>query len=50
MTEDNKLGYVELMSNWRIDRGVSDQRKSILKGFYEVRRIERFCINKARYE
>ena len=36
VTEDNKLGYVELMSNWRIDRGVSDQRKSILKGFYEV--------------
>lgn len=37
VTEDNKLGYVELMSNWRIDRGVSEQRKSILKGFYEVR-------------
>ena len=36
VTEDNKLGYVELMSNWRIDRGVSDQRKSIFKGFYEV--------------
>ncbi|XP_028415396.1 E3 ubiquitin-protein ligase HECW2-like [Dendronephthya gigantea] len=36
VTEDNKLGYVELMSNWRIDRGVSDQRKSILKGFYEI--------------
>ena len=36
VTEDNKLGYVELMSNWRIDRGVSEQRRSILRGFYEV--------------
>jgi E3 ubiquitin-protein ligase HECW2 len=36
LNEENKGEYVELMVQWRLDRGVSEQRQSLVKGFYEV--------------
>ena len=34
--EENKRDYIDLMVRWRLDRGVAEQMKSLLKGFVEV--------------
>jgi len=34
--EDNKQEYIELMVKWRMDRGVSQQMDSLVKGFREI--------------
>ena len=36
VTEKNKKEYTEKMVKWRIERGVSEQTDSLVKGFYEV--------------
>lgn len=36
VTEKNKREYIEKMVKWRLERGVSDQTESLVKGFYEV--------------
>ena len=36
VTERTKREYVDLMTQWRIDRGVSEQRKSLVRGLHEV--------------
>jgi hypothetical protein len=36
LSEENKKEYVDLMVQWRLDRGVSEQRQSLVKGFNEV--------------
>ena len=37
VTEKNKKEYIERMVKWRIERGVSEQTESLVRGFYEVR-------------
>ena len=34
--EDNKQEYIDLMVKWRMDRGVSQQMESLVKGFREI--------------
>ncbi|KAB7502377.1 E3 ubiquitin-protein ligase HECW2 [Armadillidium nasatum] len=36
VTEKNKKEYLERMVRWRLERGVSDQTESLVRGFYEV--------------
>jgi len=36
VSERNKKEYIDKMVKWRIERGVSEQTESIVKGFYEV--------------
>eukprot|EP00118_Oscarella_pearsei_P016227 m.153160 g.153160 ORF g.153160 m.153160 type:complete len:334 (+) comp38619_c0_seq18:3025-4026(+) len=36
VTEKTKKEYVDLMTQWRIDRSVSEQRKALVKGLHEV--------------
>ncbi|XP_077977948.1 E3 ubiquitin-protein ligase HECW2-like [Glandiceps talaboti] len=36
VTEKNKKEYIERMVKWRIERGVSEQTDSLMRGFYEV--------------
>lgn len=36
VTEKNKKEYIERMVRWRVERGVSEQSQSLLKGFNEV--------------
>eukprot|EP00117_Sycon_ciliatum_P043917 scpid27547/ scgid5804/ E3 ubiquitin-protein ligase HECW2; HECT, C2 and WW domain-containing protein 2; NEDD4-like E3 ubiquitin-protein ligase 2 len=36
VTDANKSEYIDLLVRWRLDRGVSEQRKVLLKGFTEV--------------
>lgn len=36
VTEKNKREYIEKMVKWRLERGVSEQTESLVKGFYEV--------------
>lgn len=36
VTEENKMEYIELLVRWRLDRGVSEQRAMLLRGFHEV--------------
>lgn len=36
VTEKNKREYIERMVKWRLERGVSEQTESLVKGFYEV--------------
>ncbi|XP_027199659.1 uncharacterized protein LOC113793786 [Dermatophagoides pteronyssinus] len=36
VTERNKKEYIERMVRWRVERGVSQQSQSLLKGFNEV--------------
>ncbi|XP_071479758.1 E3 ubiquitin-protein ligase HECW2-like, partial [Diadema antillarum] len=36
VTEKNKKEYIEKMVRWRIERGVSEQTDSLVRGFYEV--------------
>ena len=36
MQEDNKQEYIDLMVKWRMDRGVSQQMESLVKGFREI--------------
>ncbi|XP_041478101.1 E3 ubiquitin-protein ligase HECW2-like isoform X2 [Lytechinus variegatus] len=36
VTEKNKKEYIEKMVRWRIERGVSEQTESLVRGFYEV--------------
>ena len=36
VTEENKHEYIQLMTEWRFNRGVQDQKKAFLDGFQEV--------------
>ena len=36
VTNRNKKEYLEKMVTWRIDRGVTEQKEHLMKGFYEV--------------
>lgn len=36
VTEKNKKEYMERMVKWRLERGVTEQMESIIKGFHEV--------------
>ncbi|XP_052812526.1 E3 ubiquitin-protein ligase HECW2-like isoform X2 [Mya arenaria] len=36
VTEKNKKEYMEKMVKWRLERGVTEQMESIIKGFHEV--------------
>ncbi|GAB6021682.1 hypothetical protein CHUAL_004262 [Chamberlinius hualienensis] len=36
VTEKNKKEYIERVVKWRLERGVSEQTESLVKGFYEV--------------
>lgn len=36
VTEKNKREYIEKMVKWRLERGVSEQTESLVKGFNEV--------------
>ncbi|XP_066942089.1 uncharacterized protein [Macrobrachium rosenbergii] len=36
VTERNKKEYLERMIKWRLERGVSEQTESLVRGFYEV--------------
>ncbi|XP_064456152.1 E3 ubiquitin-protein ligase HECW2-like [Ornithodoros turicata] len=36
VTERNKKEYIERMLKWRLERGVSEQTESLVRGFYEV--------------
>ncbi|XP_050724591.1 E3 ubiquitin-protein ligase HECW2-like isoform X3 [Eriocheir sinensis] len=36
VTERNKKEYLERMVRWRLERGVSEQTESLVRGFYEV--------------
>ena len=36
VTEKNKKEYIERMVKWRLERGVTEQTESIIKGFHEV--------------
>lgn len=39
VTEKNKKEYIERMVKWRIERGVVQQTESLVRGFYEVKKI-----------
>lgn len=36
VTNKNKKEYIDKMVGWRIDRGVTEQKEYLLRGFYEV--------------
>lgn len=36
VTEKNKKEYIERVVRWRLERGVSEQTESLVRGFYEV--------------
>lgn len=36
VTEENKHEYIQLMTEWRFNRGVEEQKKAFLDGFQEV--------------
>ncbi|XP_014241602.1 E3 ubiquitin-protein ligase HECW2 isoform X2 [Cimex lectularius] len=36
VTEKNKKEYIEKVVRWRLERGVSEQTESLVRGFYEV--------------
>lgn len=36
VTEKNKKEYLERIIKWRLERGVSVQTESLVRGFYEV--------------
>jgi len=36
VTNKNKREYIDKMVAWRIDRGVTEQKDHLLRGFYEV--------------
>ena len=36
MTEENKEEYMNLMTEWRMTRGIEEQTKAFLAGFNEV--------------
>lgn len=36
VTEKNKKDYLERIIKWRLERGVSVQTESLVRGFYEV--------------
>ena len=38
VTEKNKKEYIDRMVQWRGERAVSEQRDSLVRGFYEVSR------------
>lgn len=39
VTEKNKKEYIEKMVKWRLERGVSEQTESLVKGFNEVNNL-----------
>ena len=36
VTERNKKEYIEKMVKWRLERGVTEQTESVVRGFNEV--------------
>ena len=36
VTERNKKEYLDRMVKWRLERGVTEQTDSLIKGFHEV--------------
>jgi hypothetical protein len=36
VTEENKLEYIQLMTEWRFNRGVQEQKKAFFDGFQEI--------------
>ena len=36
VTEKNKKDYIERLAKWRVERGITEQTDSIVRGFYEV--------------
>ena len=36
VNERNKKEYIERMSKWRLERGVTEQTESLIRGFHEV--------------
>lgn len=36
VTEKNKKEYIDKVVKWRLERGVTEQTESLVKGFYEV--------------
>lgn len=40
VTEKNKKEYIERMVKWRIERGVVQQTESLVRGFYEVKKLQ----------
>ena len=36
VTEENKAEYIQLMTEWRFNRGVQDQKKAFFDGFQEI--------------
>ena len=44
ITEKNKKDYIDKMVRWRLDRGVSEQRESVIRGFYEVWALSRLSL------
>ena len=44
VTERNKKEYLDRMVKWRLERGVTEQTDSLIKGFHEVNIIMLACI------
>lgn len=36
VTERNKKEYIEKLVKWRLERGVTEQTESLIRGFHEV--------------
>jgi len=36
VTEENKKEYIDLVTEWRFNRGVVEQMKSFMTGFYDI--------------
>ncbi|XP_074659539.1 E3 ubiquitin-protein ligase HECW2-like [Tubulanus polymorphus] len=36
VTEKNKKEYIDRLVKWRVERGVSEQKESLVRGYYEV--------------
>lgn len=45
VTERNKKEYLDRMVKWRLERGVTEQTDSLIKGFHEVNTMEAAWIN-----
>ncbi|KAG9510965.1 E3 ubiquitin-protein ligase HECW2, partial [Fragariocoptes setiger] len=48
VTEKNKKEYIDLMIKWRLERGVAEQTKELVKGFHEVIDLNRISVFDAR--
>lgn len=45
VTERNKKEYLDRMVKWRLERGVTEQTDSLIKGFHEVNIVATIRIN-----